>query len=143
LPLSEEQEALVVSLIKEESPIVEPVEASSLTSKGHGAHNNEGEISYSEELQQKLKRHRTEVQADKAKSYINLDALPGTSVNCDCLFIAAKFILSDTRKQTSPKLFEALLLFKVNRNYCNVYSVGKAMGKKGEGDKVDTEEGTA
>jgi hypothetical protein len=141
LPLSEEQEALVVSLIKEESPPVEePVEATSSTSKEHGAHNNEDEISYSEELQQKLKRQRTEVQADKAKSYINLDALPGTSVNCERLFSAAKFILSDTRKRTSPKLFEALLLLKVNRNYWNIYSVGKAMGKMGEGDDIDTED---
>ena len=77
---------------------MEPVEASSSTSKEHGAHNNEDEISYSEELQQKLKRQRTEVQAEKAKSYINLDALAGTSVNCECLFSAGKFILSDTRK---------------------------------------------
>jgi hypothetical protein len=69
-----------------------------LTSKEHRAHNNEDEISYSEELQQKLKQQRTEVQAEKAKSYINLDALPGTSVNCECLFSAGKFILSDTRK---------------------------------------------
>ena len=141
LPLSEEQEALVVSLIKEESPPVEePVEATSSTSKEHGAHNNEDEISYSEELQQKLKQQRTEVQAEKAKSYINLDALPGTSVNCERLFSAAKFILSDTRKRTSPKLFEALLLLKVNRNYWNIYSVGKAMGKMGEGDEVDSED---
>ncbi len=140
LPLSEEQEALVVPLIKEESPPVEPVEASSSTTKEHGAHNNEDEISYSEELQQKLKQQRTEVKADKAKSYINLDALPGTSVNCERLFSAAKFILSDTRKRTTPKLFEALLLLKVNRNYWNVYSVGKAMGKMGEGDDIDTED---
>jgi hypothetical protein len=32
LPLSEEQEALVVHLLKEECPTVEPLEASSLTS---------------------------------------------------------------------------------------------------------------
>ena len=98
------------------------------------------ELSYSEGLQRKLKRQRTEAQADKAKSYINLDALPGTSVNCERLFSAAKFILSDTRKRTSPKLFEALLLLKVNRNYWNVYSIGKAMGKRGKSDEVDTED---
>jgi hypothetical protein len=140
LPLSEEQEALLVPLIKEESPTVEPVKASSLTSKEYGAHNNEDEILYSEELQQKLKQQRTEVQADKAKSYINLDALPGTSVNCKRLFSAANFILSNTRKQTSPTLFEALLLLKVNQNYWNVYSVGKAMVKTDEGDKIDIED---
>ncbi len=68
LPLSVEQEALVVPLIKEASPTSEPLEASSSTSKEHGAHNNDDEISYSEALQPKLKRQRTEVQADKAKS---------------------------------------------------------------------------
>jgi hypothetical protein len=94
LPLSEEQEALVVPLIKEESPPVEPVEASSSTSKEHGAHNNEDEISYSEELQRKLKGQRTEVQADKAKSYINLDALlPETSVNCFYVFVIDEWLL--------------------------------------------------
>ena len=119
---------------------MEPVEASSSTSKEHGAHNNEDEISYSEELQQKLKRQRTEVQADEAKSYINLDALPGTSVNCERLFSAAKFILSDTRKRTSPKLFEALFLLKVNRNKWNSVAVGKAMGRTVDGNVVSKEE---
>jgi hypothetical protein len=57
--------------------------------------------------------------------HINLDALPGTSVNCERLFSAAKSVLSDTRKRTSPKLFEVLLLLKVNQNVWNIYSVGK------------------
>ncbi len=55
--------------------------------------------------------------------------LPGTSVNCERLFSAAKFILSDTRKRTTPNLFEALLLLKVIRGFWNVYSVGQAMGR--------------
>ena len=59
---------------------------------------------------------------------MDLHVLPGTSVNCERLFSAAKFILSDTRKRTSPKLFEALLLLKVNKSYWNALSVGKAMG---------------
>ena len=41
----------------------------------------------------------------------------------------AKFILLDTRKRTSPKLFEALILLKVNRSFRNVFMVGKAMGR--------------
>ncbi len=73
-------------------------------------------------------------------SISNLNALPGTSVNCECLFSAAKFRLSDTRKRTSPKLFEARLPLKVNRNYWNVYSVGKAMGKTGKSYEVDDED---
>ena len=59
---------------------------------------------------------------------MNLDSLPGTSVNCERLFSHAKFILSDTRKRTSPNLFEALLLLKVNATYWNQYSVAEAMG---------------
>jgi hypothetical protein len=52
LPLSEEQEALVVPLITEESPtVVEPLEVSSSTSKEHGAHYNDDDKSYSEALQ--------------------------------------------------------------------------------------------
>ena len=61
--------------------------------------------------------------------YISLDVLPGTSVNCERLFSLAKFILLDTRKRTSPKLFEALILLKVNRSFRNVFMVGKAMGR--------------
>ena len=48
-------------------------------------------------------------------------------VNCERLFSAAKFILSDTRKRTSPTLFEALLLLRVNSSYWNVVSVSQAM----------------
>ena len=74
--------------------------------------------------------------------YIDLEMLPGTSVNFERLFLAAKFILSNTRKRTSPTLFEALLLLKVNSSYWNVYSVGQAIGrsKKGlvHGDINDT-----
>ena len=69
--------------------------------------------------------------------------LPGTSVNCEWLFSAAKFILSATRKRTrSPTLFDAMLLLKVNSSYWNVYSVGQAIvqNKKGlvYGDINDT-----
>jgi hypothetical protein len=51
LPLSEEQEVLVVPLIKEKSPTVEPQEVSCSPSKEDGPHNNDDEISYSEALQ--------------------------------------------------------------------------------------------
>ena len=61
--------------------------------------------------------------------YMNLDMLPGTSVNCERLFSQAKFILSDTRKWTNPTLFEALLLLKVNASSWNLFSVGQAMGR--------------
>lgn len=89
-------------------------------------------MSYLELLQQKLKRQRTIMsEQDKPKAYIDLHVLPGMSVNCERLFSAVKFILTDTRKRTSPKLFEAsLLLLKVNRSYWNtLLAVGKAVGK--------------
>ena len=86
-----------------------------------------GEDSYAIQLERKRQRR-----ADKGEEpgmYINLDMLPGTSVNCERLFSAAKFILSDTRKRTSTSLFEALLLLKMNSQHWNVLSVGEAMGR--------------
>jgi hypothetical protein len=85
--------------------------------------------SYSQMLQRKLKRQKRVTEAERQDEYINLEMLPGTSVNCERLFSAAKFILSDTRKRTSPSLFEALLLLKKNSSYWNVYSVGEAIGR--------------
>jgi hypothetical protein len=43
------------------------------------------------------------------------------------LFSAAKHILKDTRKSTSPAVFESILLLKVNRKEWDVSSVGRAM----------------
>lgn len=62
-------------------------------------------------------------------AYMNLDILPGTSVTCERLFSLAKHVLTDTRKRTSPALFEALMLLKVNRDLWDVFLVGKAMGR--------------
>ncbi len=138
LPLSDEQEALVVPLLKEASPAVEE---SVLDNEGSNNDLDNQSVSYSEELQRKLKRQRIELlQAEKAKVYIDLNVVPGTSVNCERLFSAAKFILSDTRKRTSPKLFEALLLLKVNRNKWNSVAVGKAMGRTVDGNVVSEED---
>lgn len=58
-------------------------------------------------------------------AYMNLDILPGTSVTCERLFSLAKHVLTDTRKRTSPALFEALMLLKVNRDLWDVILVGK------------------
>lgn len=90
------------------------------------------ERSYSEELERKLKRQKRVTAKERPNVYMNLDMLPGTSVNCERLFSQAKFILSDTRKRTNPTLFEALLLLKVNASSWNVFSVGKAMGRTSE-----------
>ena len=136
LPLSEEQEEALAPLLKEEThSAVEPT-ASDAAVASDGA---VGGLSYSEELQQKLKRQKVEqLEQDKQKVYVDLTILPGTSVNCERLFSAAKFILSDTRKRTSPKLFEALLLLKINKRYWNSISVSKAMKRSGDnGDNGD------
>jgi hypothetical protein len=86
-------------------------------------------LSYSQKLQQQLKRQKRSLLNDGPADYICLDILPGTSVNCERLFSTAKFILSNTRKRTSPSLFEALLLLKVNSTHWDVFSVGEAMGR--------------
>jgi hypothetical protein len=124
LPLSEELQNAAQVLIRPEDPVDE---------NAIPVGDNDDEVvateSYSQELQRKLKRQKRETSNEKANMYMNLDMLPGTSVNCERLFSAAKFILSDTRKRTTPNLFEALLLLKVNRGFWNVYSVGQAMGR--------------
>ena len=53
----------------------------------------------------------------------------GTSVSIEQLFTTAKFILTDTRKSTSPAVFETIILLKVNQTEWDVYSVGNAMGR--------------
>ena len=124
LPLSEELQNAAQVLIRPEDPVDE---------NAIPVGDNDDEVvateSYSQELQRKLNRQKRETSNEKANMYMNLDMLPGTSVNCERLFSAAKFILSDTRKRTTPSLFEALLLLKVNRGFWNVYSVGQAMGR--------------
>ena len=75
-----------------------------------------------------MKRRKTSTD-DIAGQYINLDILCGTSVSCERLFSAAKHILTDTRKSTSPAVFESILLLKVNRKEWDVNSVGRAMGQ--------------
>ena len=137
LPLTDAEVALVEPLLKEDCPPAPTVALDNppLAEAGSGASVDDTEASYSDSLQRKLKRQRLEQQeAEKAKTYVDLHVLPGTSVNCERLFSAAKFILSDTRKRTSPKLFEALLLLKVNKCYWNAVSVGKAMGRTVDSD---------
>ena len=145
LPLTDAEVALVEPLLKEDCPPAPTVALDNppLAEAGSGASVDDTEASYSDSLQRKLKRQRLEQQeAEKAKTYVDLHVLPGTSVNCERLFSAAKFILSDTRKRTSPKLFEALLLLKVNKCYWNAVSVGKAMGRTVDsvGNAVDEDD---
>ena len=79
----------------------------------------------------------------KAEQFVNLNVIPGTSVNCERLFSLAKNMLTDTWKCAAPLLFEALLFLKVNSHLWDVYSVGKAMGRtreRGENEANDDSE---
>ena len=102
----------------------------------HGAHRDDNsdeedeEVNYAEKVKKRLKMEEMEsIQRDQ---YVNVHVVPGTSVNCERLFSLAKHILTDTRKNTCPLLFEALLFLRVNRDLWNSYSVGKAMGRTRE-----------
>ena len=86
------------------------------------------ELSYVQKVEHHRKRKKTNNE-NVASKYVNLDVLCGTSVECERLFSVPKNILTDTRKKTSPAVFQALLLLKVNRKEWDVYTVGKAMGK--------------
>ncbi len=88
----------------------------------------EGELSYVQKIEAWIKRRKTS-NDEIASQYINLDILSGTSVSCERLFSAAKHILTDTRKSTSPAVFEALLLLKINRSEWNMQTMGRAMGQ--------------
>ena len=102
----------------------------------HGAHRDDNsdeedeEVNYAEKVKKRLKMEEMEsIQRDQ---YVNVHVVPGTSVNCERLFSLATHILTDTRKNTCPLLFEALLFLRVNRDLWNSYSVGKAMGRTRE-----------
>lgn len=125
LPLSEEERIAGLKLLRPDDPNVQTDEDTSF--RDDAEDHLQGEESYSQALERQLKRQRRITESERSDCYINLDMLPGTSVNCERLFSAAKFILSDTRKRTSPTLFEALLLLKVNASYWNVVSVSQAM----------------
>jgi hypothetical protein len=88
------------------------------------------DVSYAVRVAKRLKQE--EMETVKREQFVNLDVIPGTSVNCERLFSLAKNILTDTRKCTAPVLFEALLFLKVNRHLWDAYSVGKAMGRSRE-----------
>ncbi len=66
--------------------------------------------------------------------------IPGTSVKCERHFSLAKHILTDTRKRTTPALFEALLILKVNREWWDEYTVAAAMKQLIKYYEVDTED---
>ena len=123
LQLTVEDEPLVRPLLKAE--VIIPERAPPDESVDNDANTA---TNYAASLEQRLKRRRRNAVLEK-DAYMNLDILPGTSVTCERLFSLAKHVLTDTRKRTSPALFEALMLLKVNRDLWDVFLVGKAMGR--------------
>ncbi len=76
-----------------------------------------------------MKRKGTGNGNDNTWKYMNLGVLVGTSVSCERLFSAAKFILTDLRKSMSLTMFEAILLLKANCCEWDVYAVARALGR--------------
>ncbi|KAI2506038.1 hypothetical protein MHU86_8359 [Fragilaria crotonensis] len=122
MPLTREQQNAVRNLVKPDIPDVVDIDSDDINDAEEDV-----DESYASQVVKRLKlQMRETVQREQ---YCNLDVIPATSVNCERLFSLAKHILTDTRKNTSPLLFEALLFLKVNRKLWDAYSVGKAMGR--------------
>lgn len=138
VPLTNDQLNAVANLLK----VDRSRDTASLQSFHHGqsdagdtGSSDDEEVSYAVRVAKRLKvGMHDERQRDK---YMNLDVIPGTSVNCERLFSLAKYILTDTRKSTQPIVFEALLFLKVNRHIWDAHSVGKAMGRSVQMDEND------
>jgi hypothetical protein len=127
LPLTVQQHAAVVNLVKaEEQPVGDANDRTAnqmpIPSAQHDDNKN-----YTERVMKRLKMQAMENLG--RDQYVNLDVIPKTSVNCERLFSLAKHILTDTRKNTLPILFEVLLFLKVNRSLWDSTTVSKAMGR--------------
>jgi hypothetical protein len=140
LPLSDEQKQAAARLLKCEAggDNFQPVTDNNQSSDDVTDEDGEPEESYIQNLERRLKRQKT-MQSETELAYCNLMMIPGTSVNCERHFSLAKHILTDTRKRTTPALFEALLTLKVNREWWDEYSVAAAM-KRLIKHEVDTED---
>jgi hypothetical protein len=128
LPLSDEQKQAAARLLKCEAggDNFLPVTDNNQSSDDVTDEDGEPKESYIQNLERHLKQQKT-MQSETELAYCNLKMIPGTSVNCERHFSLAKHILTDTRKQTTPALFEALLTLKVNREWWDEYSVAAAM----------------
>jgi hypothetical protein len=98
-PLTASQQLAVMSLVKLDNPVT-LMEAES----------DDEEESYAMKVARQLKQE--ELATRKHDQFMNLDVIPGTSVNCERLFSLAKNILTGTHKCSSAVLFEALLFLK-------------------------------
>jgi hypothetical protein len=135
--LTEEQQSAVECLLRS----VVHNDNGAMPKVGSGSDDEGGQResdNYALKVERRIKRQKWAIET--GDHYINLDVLPGTSVNSEKL---AKDVLLNTRHTTSPRVFEALLFLKVNRTLWNVHDVGVAMrqstktGAQGLGDWED------
>ena len=142
LPLSEEQKQAAARLLKCAPGGDNNVQSITDNNRGSDVSDEDGdpEESYIQNLERRLKRQTT-MHSEEELAYCNLEMIPGTSVNCKRQFSLAKHMLTDTRKRTTPALFEALLILKVNREWWDEYSVAAAMNRiTKHHDEDDTED---
>jgi hypothetical protein len=130
-PLTAGEQLAVMSLVKLDNTVA-LIEAESY----------DEEESYAVRVAEQLKQEELAT-ITRDHQLMNLDVIPGTSVNCERLFSLTKNILTNTHKCTSPVLFEALLFLKVNSTLWDEYSVGKAMGQTRELKERERNEGNA
>lgn len=138
--LTEEQQSAVECLLR---PVVQN-DNGAMPKVGSGSDDESGQResdNYALKVERRIKRQKWAIET--GEHYINLDVLPGTSVNSEKL---AKDVVLNTRRTTSPRVFEALLFLKVNKTLWNVHDVGVAMrqstttGARGLGDWEDDDD---
>jgi hypothetical protein len=138
MPLTSEQKAAVTNLVKAE--VQQAIDSSGGESNNIDMLMADDNESYAVRVAKRLKL-QSRLENIGREKFVNLDVIPGTSVNCERLFSLAKHILTDTRKNTTPILFEALLFLKVNRSLWDAHSVGIAMGRTRDQEMLDTHDG--
>jgi hypothetical protein len=116
--LTEEQQSTVEALRRS---VVHNNDNGAMPKVGSGSDDEGGQResdNHTLKVEQQIKRQKWAIET--GEHYINLDVLPGTSVNSEKL---ATDVLLNTRHTTSPHVFEALLFLKVNRTLLNFHDV--------------------
>jgi len=90
--------------------------------------NQAGRSPTAKERLQKRKAARVHgILTTDSNRYINVDFIRGSAAEVERLWSAAKRILTDTRSRTTPRLFEAILYLKFNKDYWGQYEVNIAI----------------
>ena len=122
LSLSNQEREAISGILMPISDCTATSEAEAVTDSSLGESAGEDEEEdYDNILEQRLKRQKTDT--EDHRTYWNVEMITGTSVNCERHFSLAKHILTATRKQTTPAMFKALLILKVNRKWWDHHKV--------------------